>query len=304
MSMESILPPLQCLRAFEAVADLGSFTRAGEMLGLTQTAVSHQIAQLEAHVGCRLFLRRRPGVVLTADGARLLPEVRAGLRVLREGIASVRPERRLRTVTVSTTPEFGGQWLAPRLEALFRDRPDLRVDVSLGYRRADLLAGEADVGIWLGPGGQGLKATRLGLDEEFAVCAPELDARLPARNALRAAPLLSYAGARHTVLDWRRLYEQIGGPVEQGFPAFEEFELGPEFATFAEMLDACARGEGFALVRTSLVVDDLASGRLVRCFSEAQVSDLHYHVVVPAAAMLRPEVEEFRAWLIAASSSD
>jgi len=66
--------PLNALRVFDAVARLTSFTRAGEDLGMTQTAVSYQIKLLEETLGARLFLRRPRQIELTEAGARLAPK--------------------------------------------------------------------------------------------------------------------------------------------------------------------------------------------------------------------------------------
>ncbi|KKB11810.1 hypothetical protein VE25_10595 [Devosia geojensis] len=298
------LPSLQGLRAFLAVAEAGSFTRAAAALGLTQTAVSHQIAQLEEWLGGQLFARDKRAVSLTALGQSLLPQVEESLEALARTLAAARqgggPKRRL---MLSTTPEFGTQWLAPRLEGFLSANPGISVSVTLEYRRADLLAGEADIAIWLGSGGTGLEAQRLMLEEEFAVSSPELQKRLPNRKALLAAPLLHYEGERHTVLDWRRWHSQLFG-TEEGSIGEEmsrqvDFDAGPVYPTFADMLEACRHGEGFALVRSSLVADDLKAGRLVRCFVEVLPSDLHYHLVTAPQRRPRPEITAFRQWIFA-----
>ena len=71
------MPPLAALRAFEAAARLGSFTRAARELGMTQAAVSYQVKVLEGRVGTPLFLRTPRQVVLTEVGRRLAPAVEA-----------------------------------------------------------------------------------------------------------------------------------------------------------------------------------------------------------------------------------
>ncbi|MGR3737737.1 MAG: LysR substrate-binding domain-containing protein [Limimaricola soesokkakensis] len=293
---------MTCLRAFAAVAELQNFTRAAEALGLTQTAVSHQIAQLEAFIGQPVFVRGRSGAVLTPLGRTLLPSVEGGLALLRDGFAAARQAGAMGRLAIQTTPEFGSQWLAPRLERFLRAHPDITVSLSMDYRRADLRAGEADLAIWLGSGSPDLDGQRLGLEEEFAVCAPDLANRLPAHQAFCAAPLLRYRGGRHTVLDWERWLVQIYGEkiTEEAKIACHLSDRSvAEFDSFSEMLDACREGRGFALVRSSLVADDLAAGRLERPVEEATVSDLHHHIVVDRSARGRPEVEAFRDWIIA-----
>ncbi|MRX36422.1 LysR family transcriptional regulator [Aminobacter sp. NyZ550] len=82
MKQGSRLPPLQTLRAMAAVARTRSFTKAGEELGLTQTAISHQIAQLEAWLGTPLFVRSRKGVELTVLADKAIPDIVAALSAL------------------------------------------------------------------------------------------------------------------------------------------------------------------------------------------------------------------------------
>ncbi|KKC39600.1 hypothetical protein WH87_05415 [Devosia epidermidihirudinis] len=294
-------PPLQTLRAFLAVAETASFTKAAQAIGITQTGVSHQIAQLEQWLGAELFVRERNALRLTRVGETLLPEVQNSLSSLAAALASAKRVPGPRTLVISTSPEFGSQWLVPRIDRFIQDHPDLSISVALSYRRADLMAGEADLAIWLGSGGPPLSAERLAIEEEFPVCSPELYRTLPSRQAARAAPLLHYVGERHTVLDWRRWFTQIYGTEEDGGPDHIHTELdldtGPTFKTFAEMLDACRAGAGFALVRSSLVVDDLATGKLVRSFSESVNSDLHYHVVWLPSSQKMDDIDTFKAWL-------
>lgn len=298
------LPSLQSLRAFLAVAETGSFTRAATALGLTQTAVSHQIAQLEDWLGGSLFARERRAISLTPFGQSLLPRIDASLTELHQALSSARSAgRQEQKLVVSTTPEFGTQWLAPRLDRFMAAHPDICISMTLEYRRADVAAGEADIGIWLGSGGLNLEAQCLAMEEEFAVSSPELARRLPKTRALLAAPLLHYDGERHTVLDWRRWHSQLYGtePGTIGADLARQLDLdaGPVFSSFADMLAACRRGEGFALVRSSLVADDLAAGRLVRCFIESLPSDLHYHLVTAPQRRPRPQISAFRQWMFA-----
>ncbi|KAA9010282.1 LysR family transcriptional regulator [Histidinibacterium aquaticum] len=294
--VHDLLPPLQCLRAFLAVAEQRNFTRAGEVLGLTQTAVSHQIAKLEDWAGTPLFRRAPSGVTLTAAGARLHPQVEAGLAALRAGFAELREEPEVAEISVATTPELGTQWLGPRLERYLTLVPDVRIRMGVGHRRPDLRTSSDDMSVWPAPGGRGLVSYPLGLEEEFVVCAPEVSERLPERHGLWAAPLLRHAGSRQTVLDWERWYDQVVPDDPRVLP-FEDCTFGPTYETFAEMIAACIEGEGLALVRTSLVHDEIERGRLVRAFSEIAPSDLQYHVTLSPEAARRPEVVAFADWL-------
>lgn len=289
---------MQCLRAMLVVAEERSFTQAAARLGLTQTAVSHQIAQLEAWIGTRLFVRDRNGVELTDQAVVVIPRIGEAMTRLQIALVAARATGNGRKLRVSTSPEFASQWLQPRLGAFCAAQPEIDVSMTVEYRRAGLDDAGAGVAIWLAGSSPAKDAIRLTDDYEFAVCSPAMMRELPPRDAIRAAPLLRYEGARHTVLDWRRWFEQIYGDAERfGDLAFDH---GPSYATFTEMIAECRAGTGLALVRTSLVADELARGRLLKAFDETIKSDLQYYLVIGSSYRRKPEVTAFRAWLLQA----
>lgn len=299
METISSLPPLQSLRAMAAVSATRSFTKAAEQLGVTQTAISHQIAQLEQWLGTRLFVRGRAGVELTSEGEHSIPGLVAALKGLEAAVQAARPATKSQELRISTTPEFATQWLQPRLGAFCRTHPEIDVSVTIEYRRARFDAEPIGVAIWLA--GTLPDAIRLTSDHEFVVCAPRVAATLPDREALRAAPLLRYDGARHTVLDWERWYGQLyeeRSPRAEGAHDPFDFNAGPSYPTFADMIAACKQGSGFALVRTSLVADELAAGRLVKAFDETIRSDLQYHLVTSPSQRRCSDVIAFRGWIV------
>src|SRR5262245_55642719 len=109
------LPPLELLLAFEAAARHLSFTRAGEELSLTQSAVSRQIHALEERLGTKLFERRTRALLLTEGGQRYAEAVEEVLGQLEDATRRLRGSAAARTVTVTTTPGFASLWLIPRL---------------------------------------------------------------------------------------------------------------------------------------------------------------------------------------------
>src|SRR5215467_4057858 len=118
------LPPLIELRAFEAAARHLSFKRAAAELGVTPTAISHQIRLLERYCGCALFRRRPRPLSLTDAGARLFPAIRTGLEAFAAAIATIRRDRQHQPLRVTSTNAFASRWLVPRLPAWRRLNPD------------------------------------------------------------------------------------------------------------------------------------------------------------------------------------
>ncbi|HMO71305.1 MAG TPA: LysR family transcriptional regulator [Paracoccaceae bacterium] len=137
------------LRIFHAVADAGSLTHAGESLRLSQSAVSRQIRALEETLGVTLFHRHARGLILTEPGELLFDATTAMVKRLDAAAARIRDseDEVFGELRVTTTTGFGTLWLAPRLPALYRKYPSLKIDLMLEERVLDLPMREADVAI-------------------------------------------------------------------------------------------------------------------------------------------------------------
>jgi DNA-binding transcriptional LysR family regulator len=137
------------LRIFHAVADAGSLTHAGEVLHLSQSAVSRQIRALEEMLDATLFHRHARGLILTEQGELLFEATKSMAKRLETTAARIRDseDEVFGELRVTTTTGFGTLWLVPRLKALYAKYPDLRIDLMLEERVLDLPMREADVAI-------------------------------------------------------------------------------------------------------------------------------------------------------------
>ena len=137
------------LRIFHAVADAGSLTHAGEVLNLSQSAVSRQIRALEESLNATLFHRHARGLILTEQGELLFDATSAMNKRLDAASARIKDseEEVFGELRVTTTTGFGLMWLAPRLPAFYDKYPDLKIDLNLEERVLDLPMREADVAI-------------------------------------------------------------------------------------------------------------------------------------------------------------
>ncbi|MEM7752426.1 MAG: LysR family transcriptional regulator [Pseudomonadota bacterium] len=137
------------LRIFHAVADAGSLTHAGDVLHLSQSAVSRQIRALEDSLNTTLFHRHARGLILTEQGELLFDATSAMNRRLDTAEARIRDseEEVFGELRVTTTTGFGSLWLAPRLPKLYEKYPELKIDLMLEERVLDLPMREADVAI-------------------------------------------------------------------------------------------------------------------------------------------------------------
>ena len=137
------------LRIFHAVADKGSLTHAGDVLHLSQSAVSRQIRALEESLSVTLFHRHARGLILTEQGELLFDATTQMIKRLDATAARIRDSEDVvqGELRVTTTTGFGTLWLAPRLANLYEKYPNLKIDLMLEERVLDLPMREADVAI-------------------------------------------------------------------------------------------------------------------------------------------------------------
>ena len=147
MRNRNALPALDLLVGFEAAARHLSFTKAGEELFLTQSAVSRQIKELEDQLGVPLFERRHRALALTPAGHAFHRDVSAALSALATAADTVHGAARGPGVTLSTTVSFASLWVIPRLSAFRARHPDTEVYISADDRLVDLGRGEVDIAV-------------------------------------------------------------------------------------------------------------------------------------------------------------
>ena len=280
-------PSLPMLRAFEAGARLGSFTRAARELHLTQAAISRQVREMERLLGRRLFERARQRVTLSEDGKALLPAAidlcRRHDAFVRGAAAAVATDQRLE---IAVIPTFGTTWLAPRLPDYLERHPRTRLRVISRTERFDFRTDPVDCAIAYGrPAWAHARCTALFAEDNVAVVSPAMEA------GLRGATLLHVASRPDA---WSLEGERCGlGDADPW--------SGHTFDTFAMAIEAAKAGLGAALVPRPFVEAELASGAL-RCVAEARRRpDAAYFVAVPESSHARAPVRDFVRWLVARS---
>lgn len=287
------LPPLTALRTFEVAARHASMTNAAHELGVTQTAVSHQIRVLEDYLAVKLFVRAPGHLALTGSGrawAAALSDVFGRLHAANRRLRA--PARRERpAISITSIPSFTAGWLVPHLGGFFTRHRGVDVRISPSADLVDLQVEPIDLGIRYGTGHYpGLVVEKLFDDAWIVVCAPALARRIRRLSDLRRVPRLQDDEPD----GWATWLARRGG---------RELALGGarELSDSAMVVDAAIRGQGVALARWSLAADALAQHRLVMPFPDARPVPTRraYYLVGRAATLLRPEVAAFRAWLVA-----
>jgi LysR family transcriptional regulator, glycine cleavage system transcriptional activator len=293
------LPGLPAFRTFEAAAKSLSFSRAATTLGVTPAAVSSQIRALEDQLGTKLFERTSRQVRLTAAGQILLTGVAEAFATLTRTVAQLAAADS-RTLRVTCSGSFAAKWLLPRLERFRTAHPGVDVVIDASDTIVDLNAGGAAVAIRFGHGNYpGTYTERMFEEYVFPVCSPALlTGPHPLRTPgdLRYHPLihLEWQASGDTWPDWRTWLLAAG-------VTDIDSSHGVRISTFALASQEAIEGRGVALGNTSLVGDDLASGRLVRPFelSLKVAPNFAYYLVTPIAFADRPLVAAFRAWALA-----
>ncbi len=284
------IPPVANLLAFEAVARRRSFAFAATELHLTASAISHQVARLEAHLGVRLFERSAHGVRLSTAGGLYLARVSGALSAigaatddLRQGVSN--------SLYVHCSPSLAILWLMPRLRDFAQAHPEISLNLSAAHTHSDFALGQADLDIRYGmPQWPGVVVEPLFPERIVPLASPAFiqKHRLKRPEQLLDVPLIQ---SNVSVVQW-----------PDWFNAFTDKRAPDRFAMRfdrAQMsLDAAAQGLGVALESATIAGSHIAERKLRPVFGldKAIVVKAHF-AVYPARHAKRPPVEAFLAWL-------
>ena len=293
------LPPLDCLKFFEAAARHQSFVRAAEELQVTPAAVAYRLKILEDYLGHALFVRSRRGITLNprgtaylADVQRLLTEVRDVMHRYRQAPPT---EDRLRLVVVESIAE---RWLMPHLADFTTAWPAIAIEMETDHLGINPHRQEFDCWISYANEQRPLpllpKAHREVLFEEplFPVCSPAL---LAARGRPRTAvDLHAWPLVYH--LDWPAAwtywYEAHGHPPP-------DLSHASGFRMCSLVIQAAVEGMGVMVSIPRIVHRDIQQGSLVPLFDWHNQAVAQCYMVTTAAAWTKPAVQAFRDWVLA-----
>ena len=292
MRSSTTLPPLQALRAFEAVARLMSFRRAGEELLITQSAVSHHIRQLEEFLGLPLFVRKARSIALTPEGEEYRTQTADAFRLIAAATSELRSKSMRNVVRISLLPSFAANWLVSRLHRFQSHHPNIDLELDPTLRIANVAAGETDIAIRYGDGNWvGVNAQRLMTEQLSPVVSPTF---LQSDGAIVTPQDL----LRHTLLftqnpiDWEVWAAAVGLDLSRA----RSIQLTDYNITLQAALD----GQGVAMGRMLLIPDHLRTGRLVQPFPQTITSTRTAHwLVTRKEGGIAPAAQVFMDWLIA-----
>lgn len=269
---------LRDLNAFVAAAEEGNFTRAAARLGVSQSALSQTIRALEERTGVRLFNRTTRNVSTTEAGERLLRQVQPAMDEIAQGFAQLTSlkDRPAGTIRITADEYAITSLLWSLLQPFLRDHPDIGVELTTDYGRADIAGQRQDAGVRRGRlVSQDMIALRIGPDVPMAVVAtPDVMAATPPPETpqdLAVCDCINLRLPTHgEIFPW--LFTEAGKEVRVTTSGRLVFNM------ISQVRDACLAGFGYAYLPLDYVEDDLKRGALIEVLSDCRKTFEGYHL--------------------------
>ncbi|MFC7421034.1 LysR substrate-binding domain-containing protein [Iodobacter arcticus] len=281
------LPPLGALRAFEAVARLGSVVKAAESLHVTHSAISHQLRTLEDFLGLSLFLREGKKLLLTEEGRIYALRVRGALGDMVEATQRLQSCPKPHDITIGVVPSFALHWLLPRLPDFKAKYPQYTVNLRAGLGFEDMSDGLLDLAIRMGTGNwEGLQQQHLMDETVLLVAAAHFTPRPQTLAEVKTAVIIA-----NPAIQWTSWCQAAGLADWRPKPAYTYNDSNLE-------VEAVRLGHGIALSRLSLVSGDIAAGSLVKITEIEVPYQYPYWLIWPERSSASRKLADFSAWII------
>jgi len=291
------LPPISILQSFQMVARYNSISRAAAEVGLTQSAVSRQILQLEDWLGQPLFDRAGRRVALNDVGRRYAEGIAPALNSIRHATKGVMAGPAVRPIELATLPSFGMRWLAPRLGRLSARHPQMIVNTIARSDEFDFETETFDAAIHVGRADwPGVQHDLLFQERVVPVVSPQFVARYDIRHPrdFLSVPLLVQSRRPDAWRDWFGL----------SAIAFTPARALPTFSHFLMLAQAVLAGAGAALLPSFLIQPEMEAGSLVVPVDLSLNDDHAYWFVTPPERLEQPSIRQLRAWILEEASMD
>lgn len=284
-----MIPSLKALRALSIIAAEGSFERAAERLGVSRSAVSHLIRDLEHQLGVRLLDRARRGVTVTQDGRALLDSTGDAIRRIEAAIEAFRRDRN--QIRLSTVATFATCWLIPRLPDLQAQHRHIQVSILTTNRAVDFSTEDFDCGIRHGVGSwPDLECTLLFREALVLVGLPALIQKRRNDDVtafVRSVPIIQARTRPHDLSQWWQ-GARLGGRVPRPSLTVENR---------AQAVAAALAGSGVTLIHPKFVETPSPMSALTMLPGKAVPLPEGYFFVVPERNRSRGNVNLLGGWL-------
>ncbi len=302
------LPPLKALPVFEAAARLNSFSAAAEELSITQSAVSHQIKQLETYLGERLFWRSGRKVTLTDEGRQYLDAVGSALLQIERASEQLlgHEESRLR---LSVFSSFAVRWLAPRLPDLQRLHPQIDLALEMSSENPVLSDRVADCFITIHRDSRAYSYDLLYEERLFPVCSQDYWQRIRRELGRDAEPgrrdeqpIAPAEMARFPLLSTHSIYDRQGGDWEAWYQETDmKLPASSRLLHSSHMLlslEAARFHQGIALTNDYMLSTRKDSADFVRLPAHSVVTGDKFYFAWKTSRRRERGIQTLRRWLV------
>ncbi|MBT8434155.1 MAG: LysR family transcriptional regulator [Gammaproteobacteria bacterium] len=293
------LPPMNALRAFEAVSRLGSVSKAAEELCVSQGAVSQQLRNLEDHLDRELFIRKPNSFTLSEEGETYASVVQQSLGDIAIASQEVARAKTRRGLTISASPGFAQKWLMPNLEAFYESFPDVPIAIDRTNKLVTFKNDGIDAAIRFtdsDDGFNGLDSVLLFHPQVFAVASPAYIAK---HGMLKS---LAEPGTHHLIDGTYKFKEGAAlhikwQDVVPGLQvdAISQYEFFPDID---QAFNAALLGRGIALVPHNMMEEEIKAGKIEFANPESIPARYKCFFVSPADAGPNGDLFAFRDWLV------
>ncbi len=291
-----MLPPFAALRAFHAAATHDRYRDAAESLGLTESAISHQVRRLEEFLRTPLIDRSGKRPKLTDTGRRYLEQIEPAMRQIHIATEALLPATGRRTVRITLPPSLATMWLIPMLGAFEREFPEIDLQLIATTRVVDLARDQVDLAIRHGKGEwPDVDAVFLLEESAMPVCAPSYVERLPAElsvEMLQDLRIIVSANFPDEWEEWARAHG-VDPPAPGDLVTLDAME---------QALQVAESGHGLAMGRRPVVDGWLESGRLVAPFGSGDPTGAAYYLCLPSGVSPTAAGRHLERWLAEAAA--
>lgn len=281
--------PLSALRAFDSAARHLHLQRAGEELGVTQSAISHQVRSLEKQLGVTLFDRTRNRLSLTTTGRQLFEVTRQSFDRLIEGAMQLDAQKVGGKLVIGSTATLMLSLMLKAISQFRAQYPEIEIEVvELAVRQKEIPR-NVELAVCYGkPASGGRRLEKIMDAELFPVCSPRLLHGV--RRIRRAQDMLRLPLLHFDAVSWPRWFETMGlkdADAEQNIKFFNAHLC----------MQAARSGMGVALAATFEVDDDLRKGSLVKVLDKTVPEPEDYYLLSDHLERQTPRANQFETWL-------
>jgi LysR family glycine cleavage system transcriptional activator len=283
--------PLNPLRAFAIASRHKTFTAAARELGVSQVAISRQIAILENYLNVSLFERGTRSAKLTDVGRAFGLEIAGLFDELENATHRIISQETQSTVNLRVHPTLAHLWLMPRLPDFMQKYPDIRVRFDTRVEPLDFRGTHLDVAVQLGSGHwKDAKARKLWDEEIDVICSADYLEKVGPLEKPADVERCELLHSRYRRRAWEHWAETIGVQID--------YRRGMEFDTSLLTFSAAEQGFGLAIGQLGLLDDLVGRGRLVRPFDMRIATGASFYVTWPTTASVNVKTKKFIDWLL------